>query len=60
MPTMNRNHGNQGNFKFALAQLARETLPRYEADNGSLTSDQLALIDKLVSQGEFVVRKSLF
>ena len=45
---------------FALAQLARQTLPRYGVDSGPLTEAQLALIDKLVPQSQFVVRKSLF
>jgi hypothetical protein len=32
----------------ALANLARQTLPRYEPDDGPLTRQQLAAIDKLV------------
>lgn len=31
----------------ALARLARETLPRYEADNGALTAKQLRAIKNL-------------
>ncbi len=44
----------------ALANLARQTLPRYEADNGPLTKEQLEAIDKLVPQGRMKVSKSLF
>ena len=45
----------------ALANLARQTLPRYEPDDGPLTPEQLAAIDKLVPQGGFVSwKKSLF
>ena len=35
----------------ALANLARQTLPRYDADNGPLTAEQLAAIDRRVPQG---------
>ena len=38
----------------ALANLARQTLPRYEADNGPLTDEQYAAIEKLVPQKGFV------
>jgi hypothetical protein len=31
-----------------LANLARQTLPHYEADDGPLTPEQLAAIDRLV------------
>lgn len=44
----------------ALANLARQTLPRYEADNGPLTTQQLAAIDKLVPQGRLRPSKRLF
>ena len=44
----------------ALANLARQTLPRYEADNGPLTDRQLAAIDKLVPQGRLKASKRLF
>jgi len=44
----------------ALANLARQTLPRYEADNGPLTKEQLEAIDKLVPQRGFKGSKSLF
>ena len=41
----------------ALANLARQTLPRYEADNGPLTDSQYADIKKLVPQHGFVSSK---
>ena len=41
----------------ALANLARQTLPRYEPDDGPLTAEQLAAIDKLVPQRGFVSSK---
>lgn len=41
----------------ALANLARQTLPRYEADNGPLTDEQYAAIGKLVPQQGFVSSK---
>jgi len=44
----------------AIANLARQTLPRYEADNGPLTAEQLAAIDKRVPQGRFKPAKRLF
>jgi hypothetical protein len=44
----------------ALANLARQTLPRYEADNGPLTAEQLAAIDKLVPQGRLRPSRRLF
>ena len=45
----------------ALASLARQTLPRYEADNGPLTDEQMAAIRKRVPQRGFVSsRKRLF
>jgi len=44
----------------AIANLARQTLPRYEADNGPLTAEQLAAIDKRVPQGRLKPAKRLF
>ena len=45
----------------ALAQLARQTLPRYEADNGPLTDEQYRNIEKRVPQTGFVsTRKRLY
>ena len=45
----------------ALANLARQTLPRYEPDDGPLTDEQMAAIRKLVPQRSFVSwKKSLF
>ncbi len=41
----------------ALANLARQTLPRYEADNGPLTDAQYSAIEKLVPQKGFVSGK---
>ena len=41
----------------ALANLARQTLPRYEADNGPLTNEQHAAIERLVPQRGFVSSK---
>ena len=38
----------------ALANLARQTLPRYDADNGPLTDEQYSAIGKLVPQKGFV------
>lgn len=35
----------------ALARLAREVIPAYEADEGDLTVKQMAAIRKAVSQG---------
>ena len=37
----------------ALAQLARQTLPRYESDNGPLAEEQYREIGKLVPQDDF-------
>ncbi len=37
----------------ALAQLARQTLPRYEMDNGPLTDDQYRAIEKQAPQQGF-------
>ncbi|HEY6720167.1 MAG TPA: hypothetical protein VI363_00895 [Burkholderiales bacterium] len=45
----------------ALANLAQQTLPRYEPDDGPLTDEQMAAIRKLVPQGRFVsYKKRLF
>ena len=44
----------------AMANLARQTLPRYEVDNGPLTREQFAAIDKLVPQGRLKPTKRLF
>ena len=43
------------------ANLSRQTLPRYEPDDGPLTDEQMAAIRKLVPQRSFVSwKKSLF
>ena|SRR3989344_1762502 len=44
----------------ALARLAQETLPRYEANNGGLTVKQLRAIRKLEPQGRMVTDENLF
>jgi hypothetical protein len=44
----------------ALANLARQTLPDYEADEGPLTAEQLAAIDRLVPQGRLKPSARLF
>lgn len=44
----------------ALANLARQTLPRYELDNGPLTESQKDAIDRLQPPGRSKVTKSLF
>ena len=44
----------------ALARLAQETLPRYEADNGALTTKQLQAIKKLEPQGRMATSENLF
>ena len=45
----------------ALANLARQTLPRYEPDDGPLTDAQMAAIGKFVPQRDFVSgKKRLF
>ena len=41
----------------ALANLARQTLPRYKADNGPLTDEQHAAIERLVPQKGFISSK---
>ena len=44
----------------ALATFARQTLPRYEADNGPLTQQQMDEIRRLQPPGRMKVKKSLF
>ena len=44
----------------ALANLARQTLPRYELDNGPLTEAQKDAIDRLQPPGRGKVTKRLF
>ncbi len=44
----------------ALANLARQTLPRYEADNGALTRRQMDKIRRLQPRGRMKVKESLF
>lgn len=44
----------------ALANLARQTLPRYEADNGPLTPEQMADIRRSQPRGRMKAKKSLF
>jgi hypothetical protein len=44
----------------ALANLARQTLPRYEADNGPLTKEQMDAIRRLQPPGRMKVKASLF
>ncbi len=45
----------------ALANLARQTLPRYESDDGPLTDEQMVAIRRLVPQRGFVsYKKRLF
>lgn len=44
----------------ALASLARQTLPRYEADKGPLTQEQLDQIRRLQPPGRMKVKASLF
>ena len=44
----------------ALANLARQTLPRYEPDDGPLTREQMNAIDRLQPPGRMKVTKSLF
>lgn len=41
----------------ALAQLARQTLPRYEVDNGPLTDEQYEAIEKEVPQEGFASKR---
>lgn len=44
----------------ALANLARQTLPRYEVDNGPLSEKQMNEIDRLQPPGRMKVKSSLF
>ena len=44
----------------ALAILARQTLPRYEADNGPLSREQMDEIRRIQPPGRMEVKKSLF
>ena len=44
----------------ALANLARQTLPRCELDDGQLTRAQMDAIDRLQPPGRMKVTKSLF
>ena len=44
----------------ALANLARQALPRYELDDGPLTKAQMDAIDRLQPPGRSKVLKSLF
>lgn len=44
----------------ALASLARQTLPRYEVDEGPLTQAQMDAIDRLQPPERMKVKKSLF
>ena len=44
----------------ALANLARQTLPRYELDDGPLTQAQMDAIDRLQPPGRGRVTKTLF
>jgi hypothetical protein len=44
----------------ALANLAMQTLPRYEVDEGPLTQSQMDAIDRLQPPGRMKVKKSLF
>ena len=44
----------------ALARLAKETLPRYEPDDGPLNAEQIKAIRALEPQGRMVVHEELF
>jgi hypothetical protein len=44
----------------ALANLARQTLPRYEPDDGPLTQQQMDEIRRLQPPGRMKVKESLF
>ena len=44
----------------ALARLAQETLPRYEADDTPLTEKQIKAIQRLEPQGRLVISEKLF
>lgn len=45
---------------FAIAQLAREQLPAYQADDATLSSKQLDRIKQLEPQGRLRTTESLF
>lgn len=45
---------------FALAHLAKQTLPRYEMDNGPLTEEQMDEIRRLQPAGRIKTRERLF
>ena len=44
----------------ALAHLARQTLPRYEIDNGPLTDEQMDEIRRLQPSGRMKIRERLY
>jgi hypothetical protein len=44
----------------ALAHLAKQTLPRYEIDNGPLTDEQMDEIRRLQPAGRMKTRERLF
>jgi len=44
----------------ALAHLAKQTLPRYEIDNGPLTEEQMDEIRRLQPAGRMKTRERLF
>ena len=44
----------------ALANLARQTLPRYEADDGPLSPQQMEKIRRLQPRGRMKVKDRLF
>ena len=44
----------------ALANLAQQTLPRYEIDNGPLTDEQMDKIRRLQPAGRMKAREKLF
>ena len=44
----------------ALANLARQTLPRYEVDEGPLTREQMDAIERLQPAGRMKAGKRLF
>lgn len=44
----------------ALAHLARQTLPRYEIDNGPLTDEQMDEIRRLQPSGRMKTRERLY
>ncbi len=44
----------------ALAHFAAQTLPRYEMDDGPLTDEQMAEIERLQPSGRMKVKASLF